>query len=164
MEIYSANGTYKSCTFTVFRDDSGFHRDNIGKDRSGIQRFGRGIIYYAGHNRSIDRDVIDGRRALAVVVHNETSNLACSLIGDCLGYSAFTSRSGMGIGSDLAVLRFLVFVSELAPTFVVAGNIGNLVRAQLSEPPAFNRGNFHSINCVPILKNSSGRCFDRAAL
>jgi len=101
---------------------------------------------------------------LGNILYYKTKNLAGDHLRMCLGSDAFTNCACMGTGSDLAVLHFLMFVSELAPPFVVAGNIGNFVRAWLSELPALNRGNNHSIDCVPILKSSSGRCFDLAAL
>lgn len=157
MEIHFAYGPYKSYTFTVFGADFGYQWDNIGKDRPGIQRFSHLAVYYDGHNRSPVRNVAHGRWALDYVVYNQTTGRFGSYFSFCLGGNAFTYGTGMGIGSNMAVLRFLMFVSKLAPAFVVAGNFSNLVHSLVPEFPAFNRGNFHSVDYSLVLKSSSER-------
>jgi len=163
MEIYSAYRTYQSCTFDNYCTDFGIKRCNNGRYRSGIQRFRPYLAHYVGHNWPALRDVAHGRRALDTVVYNETASPAGSHLSIYLGYNALTYRAGMGIGGDLAIFRLLMFVFNLAPALMVVCDIGHIMRARVSEHPAHNRGNFHSIAHMPVLRSSSNKDFNPAA-
>ena len=146
MEIRSAHRTYQSFTFTRYRDDFGINRGNNGRDGPGIQRTGHWPAHRAGHNQPSVRDIANGRRALDIVVYNETASQIGSHLGDCLGGGALTFRAGLGAGGYLAVFRILMFVFELVPAFVVAGDISHIMRACVPEHPARYRGNCHSVD------------------
>jgi hypothetical protein len=157
VEIRFTCGYYKPCAVTHLCADSGIHRSNNSRGRSGIQRSCYWLVHRAGHNRPSDRDVAHGRRALDIVIYNETAGLVGGYFGVCLGGTALAHGARMGIGCDLAVLRFLMFVFKLAPAFMVAGDISHIMCSCFPELPAFYRSNCHAIDYKPALRSSSSR-------
>jgi hypothetical protein len=162
MEVHFAIRTYKSCAIGCGLNDFRNDRRNNGKNGPKFRRW-RSLPYnHAYYIWPVVGDVIDGWRALAFVVYNQTSSLACSLIGDCLGGSAFASRSGMGIVCDLAVFRFLMLVFIMAETLMVACNTNHIGHTCVSKRPAYRRGNRQSLDYRPVFRSSSSRSFNPA--
>ena len=133
----------------------GINRGSNGRDGAGIPRSGYRPVHLVGHSWPADRDVAHGRRALDIVVYNETAGPAGGHLGVSLGGCALTYRAGMGTGSDLAIFRILMFIFRLAPAFMVACDINHIMRACVPEHPAGYRGNCHSVDYRPVFRSSS---------
>ena len=119
-----------------------------------IRTFGHWPVYRDGCNWHDVRDVAHGVRALVIIIYNETPSPAGSNLGFYLGGAALADRAGLGTGGDLAVLRLLMFVFIMAPSFTVAGDISNIVRACVPEYPAFYRDYYHFVDYRPVFSMS----------
>ena len=145
MEIYSARRPYQPCTFTHYSNNSGIKWGNNRRNRPRIRRFCSRPVHHISDNWPAVGNFAYGRRPLDIVVYNKTAGAAGSDLSIYLGRNAFTFRVGMGICDNLAVFRLFTFVSGLAKMLMVACDIGHNRRTCVSEHPAHNRGNFHSI-------------------
>ena len=159
MEIHFAIRTYKSCAVSRGLNDFRNDRHNNGRNSPKFRRRRSVPFSHAYHIWPIVGNVTVSRRALAVVVYNETSSLARSFLGDHLGGCAFTSRSDMGIMCDLAVFRFLMLIFSLAKTLMVACNTNHIWHTCVSERSTYNRGNCQSLDYRLVFRSSPNKGF-----
>ena len=113
-------------------------RDNRG-NRPGVRGPTPAIDRAVSHSHASHRNAAYGPGTSRPVAYYTAQARPCSNVGVCLGMPAFDSRPGLGPGSDLALFRLLVLLSDLAPARMVEGNRGDLLHTCFSECPACNR-------------------------